>query len=198
MNAAGISFDKKGVKVDKGMRTTNKRVYAIGDVGGGPQFTHWAGYQAGLVLRSILFRLPVKENRDLVPWVTYTSPELAHCGLTLGEAQERHGTVKCLTWKYAENDRAQADRTTSGMVKVTIAKNGRILGADIAGYNAGELISNWGLAISKKMKVRDMLGFVPPYPTYSEMTKRVSVSNYAESTKNPTVRRIIKFLQLFG
>ena len=198
LESAEIKFDKKGIHVDNGLKTTNRKVFAIGDVASGPQFTHWAGYQAGLILRNILFRLPVKENRGLLPWVTYTSPELAHCGLSESQARERFGAIKILAWDYKDNDRAQADRHIDGKLKIIIAKNGKILGADIAGHNAGELISMWGLAISKKLKIRDMLGFVPPYPTYTEMNKRVSVSNYAESTKSPIVRGIIQFLQKFG
>ena len=198
LESAGIEFDKKGIHADSGLKTSNRKVFAIGDVASGPQFTHWAGYQAGLILRNILFRLPIKENRDLLPWVTYTSPELAHCGLSEEQARERFSNIKILSWDYKENDRAQAERKVEGKIKIIIAKNGKILGADIAGYNAGELISMWGLAISKKLKIRDMLGFVPPYPTFTEMNKRVSVSNYSESTKNPVVRGIIKFLQKFG
>ena len=198
LESAGIAFDKKGIHADSGLKTTNRKVFAIGDVASGPQFTHWAGYQAGLILRNILFRLPIKENRNLLPWVTYTSPELAHCGLSEEQAREQHGEIKILSWDYKENDRAQAERKSEGKIKIIIAKNGKILGADIAGYNAGELISMWGLAISKKFKIRDMLGFVPPYPTFTEMNKRVSVTNYSESTKSPVVRGIIKFLQKFG
>ena len=198
LESAGIAFDKKGIHADSGLKTSNRKVFAIGDVASGPQFTHWAGYQAGLILRNILFRLPIKENRDLLPWVTYTSPELAHCGLSEEQARERFSNIKILSWDYKENDRAQAERKVEGKIKIIITKNGKILGADIAGYNAGELISMWGLAISKKLKIRDMLGFVPPYPTFTEMNKRVSVSNYSESTKNPVVRGIIKFLQKFG
>lgn len=198
LEQAGIAYTKRGIQTDKGLRTTNRRVYAVGDVAGGPQFTHWAGYQAGLVLRSILFRLPVTENRDLLPWVTYTTPELAHCGLTEDEAKKRYGGVKSLSWPFSGNDRAQADRNTEGMIKVVLAKNGRILGADIVGHNAGELISMWALAISQKMKIRAMTGFVAPYPTYSEISRRVAVSNYSESTKNPIVRAVIRFLRRFG
>ncbi len=198
LESAGIAFDKKGVHADSSLKTTNRKVFAIGDVASGPQFTHWAGYQAGLILRNILFRLPIKENRNLLPWVTYTSPELAHCGLSEEQAREQHGEIKILSWDYKENDRAQAERKSEGKIKIIIAKNGKILGADIAGYNAGELISMWGLAISKKFKIRDMLGFVPPYPTFTEMNKRVSVTNYSESTKSPIVRGIIRFLQKFG
>ena len=198
LESAGIDFDKKGIHTDKGLKTTNRKVFAIGDVASGPQFTHWAGYQAGLILRNILFRLPIKENQDLLPWVTYTSPELAHCGLSEQQARERYGEIKILTWDYKENDRAQAERKIEGKIKIIVAKNGKILGADIVGYNAGELISMWGLAISKKFKIRDMLGFIPPYPTFTEMNKRVSVTHYANSTKSPIVRRIIKFMQKFG
>jgi pyruvate/2-oxoglutarate dehydrogenase complex dihydrolipoamide dehydrogenase (E3) component len=89
LDAAGIEHDKRGIKVDDSLRTSNRKVYAIGDVAGGLQFTHVAGYQAGLVVRAILFRLPVKNETRFIPWVTYTDPELAHIGLTEAQAQEQ-------------------------------------------------------------------------------------------------------------
>ncbi|MEX0344325.1 MAG: NAD(P)/FAD-dependent oxidoreductase [Rhizobiaceae bacterium] len=198
LEAAGIEFDRRGVKVDKSLRTTNKRVYAIGDIAGGLQFTHVAGYHAGLVIRSILFRLPVKQNRQIIPWATYTDPELAHVGMTEEEARKSEGTVKVLRWPYAENDRAQAERKTTGLIKLVTSKKGKILGVSIVGANAGEMINLWALAISKSMTVRDIAGYVPPYPTMTEIGKRAAITYYAEATRKPFVRWLVGFLRKFG
>ena len=122
--AAGITYDQRGITVGKGLKTSNKRVYAIGDVAGG-HFTHTANYHAGIVLRNALFRLPAKANDETVPWVTFTDPELAHVGLTEAQARARHKTIRVLRWPYHENDRAQAERETHGHIKVITKKNGR-------------------------------------------------------------------------
>ena len=198
LDAAGITSGRAGINVDKGLRTTNRRVYAIGDVAGSYRFTHWAGYHAGLVIRSALFRLPVRENRDLATWATYTDPQIAHCGLTEAEARDRHGTIKVLQAAFADNDRARADRRTDGLIKVFTTKRGRILGADIVGSHADELIAPWALAISAKLKIGAVAGTVFPYPTLSEIGKRAAIDFYRPGLTNPWVRRIIGLLRRFG
>ena len=198
LDKAGIAHDRRGIKVTDKLRTTNRRVYAVGDVAGGLQFTHVAGYHGGLVLRPLLFRLPARVNETIIPWVTYTDPELAHVGLTEDAARQKHRNISVLRWPYAENDRAQAEHRTDGLIKVVTDRRGRILGATIAGAHAGEMINLWGLAVSKGMTVRDIAGYVPPYPTMSEIGKRAAVSYYAASTRNPWVRRLIGFLRKFG
>jgi len=198
LDAAGIAHDRRGITVTDALRTTNKRVYAIGDVAGGLQFTHVAGYHAGLVVQSILFRVPGKPNNDVIPWATYTDPELAHVGLTEEQARKKVGDITILRWPYAENDRAQSERKTDGLVKMITDKKGRILGASIVGANAGEMINIFALALSKKMKAGDLRGFIAPYPTMTEITKRAATSFAAPMTRKPMVRRIIGFLRRFG
>jgi pyruvate/2-oxoglutarate dehydrogenase complex dihydrolipoamide dehydrogenase (E3) component len=198
LEEAGIEFDQKGIKVDNALRTSNKKVYAIGDVAGGLQFTHVAGYHAGLVVQSILFRYPGKENRDIIPWASYTDPELAHVGLTEEDARKRGEKPKIFRWPYAENDRAQAERKTTGMVKLVTDGKGRVLGASIAGAGAGEMINLFALAVAKKMKASDIRSYIPPYPTMTEMAKRAATAYSAPATRNPWVRRIIGFLRRFG
>ena len=153
LEAAGISYSPKGIAVDARLRSSNRKIFAIGDCAGGPQFTHVAGYHAGIVLRNALFRLPAKAVHDGIPWVTFTDPELAHVGLSESAARERHGPIRILRWPYAENDRAQAEREGHGLVKVVTSARGRILGADIVGAHAGELIQTWALAISRRLKI---------------------------------------------
>jgi len=199
LEKASVAYDRRGIKVDRGLRTSNRRIYAIGDVTGGLQFTHVAGYHAGLVIRSILFRLPAKENRDLIPWVTYTSPELGHVGLSEAEARKRHGDrIKILHADYAGNDRAQAEGKTAGRLKLIAGPGGRLIGADIVGTQAGEIVNLLSLAGSQKMKMKALAGFVAPYPTLGELVRRAAISYYGEAPKNPWVRRVVQFLRIFG
>ncbi len=198
LEAAGINFDRKGIKVDAGLRTSNRRVYAIGDVAGSLQFTHVAGYHAGLVVRALLFRQPIRADVSNVPWVTYTDPELAHVGMKEAQAREKHREISVQRWPYEENDRAQAERKTDGFIKVVATRKGVILGATIVGVSAGEMISLWSLAIAKKMKLSDITGFVAPYPTFSEVGKRAAVAHYAPLARNRWIRSLIGFLRRFG
>ena len=197
--AAGVKHDRNGIRVNSGLKTSNRRVYAIGDVSGGPQFTHVANYHASIVVKNALFRLPSRANHSTIPWVTFTDPELAHVGLTEAAAREKYGTrINVLRWPYHENDRAQTERETHGHIKVVTAKNGKILGVTIVGAEAGELIQMWALAISQKMKIKAMIGWVSPYPTLSEINKRVAYRYYATAPSSPLVRWIIGFLAKFG
>ncbi len=198
LEKAKIEFDRRGIKVSDKMRTSNKRVYAIGDVTGGLQFTHVAGYQAGLVLRAILFRLPARAKNQIIPWSTYTDPEIAHVGMDESTAKQKFRDIRVLRWPYSENDRARAERKTTGMIKLVTRKNGKIEGVSIVGHNAGEMINMWALALSKNMKVGDIAGYVSPYPTATEIGKRAATSYYTPSTRKPMVRRLIGFLRMFG
>ncbi len=198
LEKAGIDYDRKGVKVSAKLRTSNRRVYAIGDVAGGLQFTHVAGYHAGIVLRSILFRLPAKQSTHHIPWATFTDPEIAHVGMTEADARKLNQPLHILRWPYSENDRASAERKTEGLIKIVTDKKGRILGVSIVGAGAGEMISIYALAISKKMKASDLASFVAPYPTMSEIGKRAATSYYAPLARKPLIRRIIAFLRRFG
>ncbi len=197
LDKASIKYDARGIVVDKGLKTTNKKVYAIGDVAGG-HFTHEANAHAGIVIRNALFRIPAKTNDAAIPWVTFTDPELAHVGLTEAQARERHKTIRILRWPYHENDRAQAERETHGHIKVVTAKNGRILGATIVGAHAGELITTWTLALARGLNIRAMTGIVVPYPTLSEVGKRAAITYFSPSLSNPRLRKLINFLRRFG
>ncbi|MDJ0610621.1 MAG: mercuric reductase [Kiloniellales bacterium] len=197
LEAAGIEYTPKGITVDARLRTTNKKVFAIGDVAGGLQFTHVAGYHAGIVIRNALFSLPAKADKAVVPWVTYTDPEIAHVGLTEAEARKSHGDgIKVLTWSFEENDRAQAEQETEGLVKVVVGPKGRILGATIAGPHAGELLQPWVLAITQKLKIGAMANIIAPYPTLGEVNKRVAGSYYTPSLFSERTRRVVGWLQM--
>jgi pyruvate/2-oxoglutarate dehydrogenase complex dihydrolipoamide dehydrogenase (E3) component len=180
------------------LRTSNKKIFAIGDVAGGPQFTHVANYHAGIVLRRALFRLPANVAPGHIPWVTFTEPELAHVGLSEADAVAKKLKVRVLRWPFHENDRAQAERETHGHVKVVTDAKGRILGATILGAHAGELIQMWSLAISQGLKIRAMTGWISPYPTFSEVNKRAAYRFYVDSAGSPLLRRIIGWLAKLG
>jgi pyruvate/2-oxoglutarate dehydrogenase complex dihydrolipoamide dehydrogenase (E3) component len=197
LDAAGIRHDKHGIKVDGGLTTSNPKVFAIGDCIGGLQFTHVANYHAGIVIRRALFRLPAKVNDALVPWVTFTEPELAWVGLNEQQAKSK-GEIRVLRWPYHENDRAQAERATHGMVKVITDRRGRILGAGIVGAHAGELIQMWALAISQRLRIKAMTEWISPYPTLGEINKRAAYRYYATAASNPMVRKVIGLFAKLG
>ena len=199
LDDAGVAFDRRGIEVDARLRTTNRKIFALGDVTGGLQFTHMAGYDAGIVIRNALFRLPAKVNHSAVPWVTYTSPELAQVGLNETTARQKFGdNIRVVTWDYAENDRARAEDATIGFIKVITTPKGRILGAGIVGRQAGELIGIWTLAISQKMKIAAMAGVIAPYPTLGELSKRVAGAWYTPSLFSDRTRKIVRLLLKLG
>ena len=196
LDAARIETTRTGIKVDAGMRTTNRRVYAIGDVAGGLQFTHVAGYHAGLIIRSALFGLPAKERTDHIPWATYTDPELSQVGLTEAQAREKFGDdMEVARFHFSHNDRAIAERKTAGLIKVMVHK-GRPVGASIAGYQAGELINLWALVIANKLKMSAVANMVAPYPTVGELNKRAAGAYFSPRLfENPTVKKVVRFVQ---
>ncbi|MBN9038242.1 MAG: FAD-dependent oxidoreductase [Rhizobiales bacterium] len=198
LDKAGIRHDERGIRVGDGLRTSNRWVYAIGDAAGGPQFTHVAGHHGGQVLRPLLFRLSARANHAAMPRVTFTRPELAQVGLTEAQARAVHRRIAVLRWPYGENDRAQAERATEGLVKLIAGPGGRILGVGIVGAGAGELIGTWQLALSKDMRLKDMAAWVPPYPTLSEIGKRAAISYFAPQARRPSVRRLVRLLRRFG
>ena len=197
--AAGIKFDKTGIITDRRLRTSNKRIFAIGDVTGRQQFTHMASYHASICLRNILFKYPAKIDDTAVPWVTYCDPELAHVGLTHDAAIDCWGKdkVSVTRWHLADNDRARADLRTKGMVKAVMHKNGRILGASILAPMAGEIIQTWILAISKKQKIASLATMIAPYPTYGEASKRAAGNFFTAKLFGKTTRKLVRFLLNF-
>jgi pyruvate/2-oxoglutarate dehydrogenase complex dihydrolipoamide dehydrogenase (E3) component len=195
LDKAGVAYTKRGITVDGALRTSNRNVWAIGDCNGLYAFTHMAGYEASLFIRGALFRAPAKLDPAIVPWATYTDPELAQAGLSESEARKQHGeAIRVLRWKLSENDRAQAERETDGLVKVITDPRGRVLGATVVGPHAGELIQPWCLALSKRLKIAAMASFVPPYPTLGEASKRAAGSYFTEALFGPRTRWLVRFL----
>jgi pyruvate/2-oxoglutarate dehydrogenase complex dihydrolipoamide dehydrogenase (E3) component len=195
LDRAAIRWSPRGIAVDAGLRTANRAVHAIGDVLDGPRFTHLAAHQAGLVLRSLLVRLPARQDLTALPHVTYTDPELAQVGLTEAAARRRHGDrIGVLRWSFAENDRARAERRPDGLIKVVHDGRGRVLGAGIVGPQAGELLTPWIDAVAHKRSVKSLATMIVPYPTLSEVTKRVAGSYYAPKLFSDRTRRLVRLL----
>ncbi len=198
LDVAGVETTRSGVKVDASLRTTNKRVYAIGDAAGGLQFTHVAGYHAGVIIRSMLFGLPSKAKTSHIPWATYTDPELAQVGLTEAQAKDEHANkLEVVRFRYEHNDRAIAERKTSGLIKVMVVK-GRPVGVSIAGHQAGELINLWALVLANKMKMSQVAAMVAPYPTIGEVNKRAAGAYFSPRLfDSDLVKRVVGLVQRF-
>ncbi len=198
LEAAGVQYDRSGIKVDSRLRSTNHRVFAAGDVAGGFQFTHLAGHHAGIFIRNALFRLPARVDNSAVPWVTFTEPELAHVGLDERSAKEKHGDIRILRWPFAENDRARAERLVEGGVKAIVTPRGRILGATIVGSHAGELIQTWVLAISQGLKIGAVAQMIAPYPTLGEVSKRAAGGFFTPKLFSERTRSMVQWLAKIG
>ena len=199
LSAGNIQAGPAGIATDRGLRSlTNKRVFAVGDIadpaGIGPRaFTHVGSYHAGIIIRRVLFRLPAKVDYAALPRVTYTDPELAQTGLTEAEAMAGGLDVQLLRWPLADNDRAVAERDTAGLVKLVVSRN-RIVGAGILAPHAGEMISQWSLAIAQRTKLSALAGMIVPYPTRSEAAKRAVGSFFAPRLFSARTKALVRFL----
>jgi len=196
LEAAEVAYTPKGVTVDARLRSSNRRVYAVGDAAGGLQFTHVAGWHAGIVIRQAVLGLPAKADPRAIPRATYTDPELAQVGLTEDEARSLHGAaLTVVRAEFAHNDRAQAEGKATGLAKVMVVK-GRPVGASIVGPQAGELIGLWALAISARLKLSTVAGMIAPYPTLGEVSKRASGSYFTPQLfDNPALKRLVRLVQ---
>ena len=196
LDAAGVAHTPRGVTVDARLRSSNRRIYAVGDAAGGLQFTHVAGWHAGIVVRQAVLGLPAKADPRAIPRVTFTDPELAHVGLTEAEAKALHGgKVTVIRAEFAHNDRAQAEAKAKGLIKVMVVK-GRPVGASIVGPQAGELIGLWALALSARLKMSAIAGMVAPYPTLGEVSKRAAGAYFGPKLfENPALKRLVRLIQ---
>lgn len=196
LNAARIETHHTGITVDDSLKTSNRRVYAIGDVTGGKQFTHVAGYHAGVIIRSALFGLPAKQRTDHIPHATFTDPELAQVGLTEAEAQETHGKkLEVVRFDLHHNDRLIAERKARGLIKVMVVK-GRPVGVSIAGHQAGEHINMWALVLANRLKMSQVAAMVSPYPTVGEIGKRAAGAYFSPRLfDSPRVKKAVRLVQ---
>lgn len=200
LDNAGVKYTRGAIQVGANLRTSNKAIFAIGDVTGGMGFTHKAGYDAGIIIRRMAFGMFwAKADYKALPRVTYTSPELAAVGISEKEAKLKfNDKIKILNWSYEENDRARAERVTNGMIKVITSNKGHILGVSIVGKSAGELIAPWCLSMNEGLKIGAMANIISPYPTLGEINKRAASSFYTASLFSDKTKKIVKLLSKFG
>ncbi len=200
LETANIKHNQKGIITDNRLRSSNKRVFAIGDVAGRHQFTHMASYHASIVIKNTLFKLPAKLAEHAVPYVTYTDPELAQTGISWPEAQKQFSAkdIRCIDWELKDNDRARAERRTEGLVRIITTKKGRILGASILAPHAGEMIHSWTLAIQNKMGMSAMANSIAPYPSWSEASKRAAGAFFTETLFSERTKTLIRMLMVFS
>lgn len=195
---AGVEYSAKGIAVDARMRTSQKHIFACGDVTGAWQFTHAAGYEASVVVANAVFRLPRKADYTWMPWCTYTDPGLAHIGLNqdmaekAGLAQGRDYRV--VLERFADNDKARAEGRTEGWLKLLLAADGRPLGVQIVGAEAGEMLGEWAVALARKVPLTALAGVTHPYPTRSELAKAVAGRIVGEKLFSPVVQKALHYV----
>ncbi|MBN8590686.1 MAG: FAD-dependent oxidoreductase [Anaerolineae bacterium] len=174
LEKAGVQYTKQGIPVNDYLQTNCPHIYAIGDVTTGPKFTHYAGFQGSIAGRNLLFPIgKAKGHAEILPWVTFTEPEIAHVGMTEIQAREKHGAnVKTLFFSLAEGDRAVAEGDMDGFIKLVYRGGGELLGATVVAERAGEMIIEYALVIAKKLSARSLVSTIHPYPTYSDIAKK--------------------------
>ncbi len=195
LERAGVVYSRKGIRVDKQLHTSSRHIYAAGDCVGGYQFTHFAGWQAFQAARNALLLGSSEGFSDAVPWVTFTDPEVAHVGLLEAQAERKHGSDAAVTFKGLDHvDRAICEGDEAGFIKIVHKKDGTLLGATVVAARAGEVITEFVVALQNKLKLGDLAGSIHPYPTYSTpvqmMAADVAVNNLLGGTVGTVIRRL--------
>ena len=193
LEGIGVEFDRRGIKMDDRMRTTQKHIYAAGDITGAYQFTHAAGYEGGIVVSNAIFHLPRRTNYTFLPWCTYTDPELASVGMNEKRAREAGIEYSVWTEPFKSNDRSLAEGEQEGKIKLLLDKSEKPLGVQILGPQAGELVSEWVAVLNGKVKLSTLAAAVHPYPTLGEINKRVAGTLLSQKIFSERVRKGLKF-----
>jgi len=193
LDAIGVEFDGKGLNADGRLRTSQKHIYAAGDVTGTYQFTHAAGYEGGIVISNAIFHLPRKADYTFFPWCTYTDPELA--GIGMNEKSTRAAGIEYSVWmeKFKDNDRSLAEGESIGKIKMILDKKETPIGVQILGPHAGELLNEWVAVLNGKVKLSTLASAVHPYPTLGEINKRVAGRFFSPKIFSEKVKKGLKF-----
>jgi pyruvate/2-oxoglutarate dehydrogenase complex dihydrolipoamide dehydrogenase (E3) component len=190
-----VELDRGRIVAGAGLRTTNPDIYVIGDAAGGQQFTHLAEHHAGIVLRQAIFRMRWAKPSPVVPWCTFTDPELARVGLSETEAKARGVLHRVYRFPFDDIDRARTEGETEGLAKIVTDPKGKLLGAAIVGPHAGELIAEYVLALAQGMNAKELTGVIHAYPTLAQINRRVADQRLKEGL-TPTAKTWIQ--RLFG
>lgn len=199
LEAIGVVHDPRGIRVDRRLRTSQKHIYAAGDVNGGFQFTHAAGYEGGIVVSNAVVRLPRRAAYTHMPWCTYTDPELASIGLN--ERAAREAGIEYTAWEepFERNDRSLAEGESRGKVKMLLDAREKPIGVQILGTHAGELLNEWVAVFNGGLKLTTLASAVHPYPTVGEISKRIAGNVLAPKIFSDRVRKGLKlFFNLKG
>lgn len=200
LEKAGVEYSKQGISVNAQLQTNVPHIYAVGDVTTGPKFTHYAGFQGSVAGRNALLPFGKANGHEpLLPWVTFTDPEIAHVGFTESEARQQYGdAVKVFTLSMAEGDRSVAENDMEGFIKLVYRGRDDLLGATVVADRAGEMIIEYELVIQKKISLRDLVGVIHPYPTYSDVAKKAMskllINELLTSTLGQAFKRMVKLL----
>ncbi len=189
----GLEFNKKGIRIDDRLRTTQKHIYAAGDVTGQYQFTHAAGYEGGIVISNAVFHLPRKADYTYLPWCTYSDPELASIGMNEKRARESGLSYDVWIEEFKDNDRSLAEGERTGKIKMILDEKEKPLGVQILGPRAGELLSEWVAVLNGKVKLSTLASAVHPYPTLGEINKRVAGTYFSPKIFSEKIQKGLKF-----
>jgi pyruvate/2-oxoglutarate dehydrogenase complex dihydrolipoamide dehydrogenase (E3) component len=193
LDAAGVRYGARGVEVDRRLRTSQRHIYACGDVCGPYAFTHMAEYQAGIVIANAVFRFPKRVDYRVVPRVTFTDPELAHVGMTEAQARERGITPDVLRFPFRDVDRAITERECAGLVKL-VAHRGRLLGASVLGPRGGELLHELALAMTAGVRLSVISATIHAYPTLAQVHRRAVNAGLGKRLFSRGTRRLVRMI----
>jgi pyruvate/2-oxoglutarate dehydrogenase complex dihydrolipoamide dehydrogenase (E3) component len=199
LEAIGVEHDRRGIKVDQRMRTNHKHIYAVGDVNGGFQFTHTAGYEGGIVVSNAIFRLPRKADYTYLPWCTFTDPPLGNIGMNEAMAKAAGMGYTVWTEEFKDNDRSVAEGQKNGKIRMLLNEKEKPIGVQILGAHAGDLLAEWVAVLNGKVKLSTLAAAVHPYPTVGEINKRVAGKFLSPKIFSEKVQKGLKFFfQLKG
>jgi pyruvate/2-oxoglutarate dehydrogenase complex dihydrolipoamide dehydrogenase (E3) component len=193
LETIGVEHDRRGVKVDQRMRTNYKHIYAVGDVNGGFQFTHTAGYEGGIVVSNAVFRLPRKADFTYIPWCTFTDPPLGNIGMNETMASKAGVDYTVWTEEFKDNDRSVAEGEKTGKIKMLLNEKEKPIGVQILGPHAGDLLAEWVAVLNGKVKLATLAAAVHPYPTIGEINKRVAGNFFTPKIFSEKVQKGLKF-----
>ena len=189
----GVNLNRRGINVDKRLRTNHKHIYAAGDVNGGFQFTHAAGYEGGIVISNAIFHLPRKTDYTFLPWCTYSDPELASIGMNEKTAKEAGIVYSVWTEAFKDNDRSLAEDEKVGKIKMILDEKEKPIGVQILGPHAGDLLSEWVAVLNGKVKLSTLASAVHPYPTIGEINKKVAGTFFSPKIFSDRIKKGLKF-----